>query len=308
MLLRDLGENGLIQRIRGRFPSTNAVLGIGDDAALLRVPPGCHLVYCSDLVVENTHFLRGIHPAESVGYKAVAVNVSDVGAMGGTPRYFLLSLAAPGDLPVSWIDTFLGGIERACKDFDVSLVGGDTSSSAQIFADVAMVGTVPEGAAVRRSGATPGDRIYVTGVLGSSALGLERLRAGDSDSDAARRHLYPSPRHRIGALSAAGVHAMIDVSDGLSTDLAHIAEESKVTARIYKERIPGADGATAEQILHGGEEYELILVAPEELPGSIDGVGITQIGEIVAPDPRGKLLLVAGGVESVLASGGWRHF
>jgi thiamine-monophosphate kinase len=304
--LRDVGEGGLIRRIRERFTADVAV-PIGDDAAVFDLPPGRSAVFCSDLVAENTHFLRNLHPPDSVGYKAVAVNVSDVGAMGGVPLHFLISLAAPGDLDFSWVDAFLDGVERACRDFNVSLLGGDSSSSDLIFVDVSMIGSVPEGRAIRRSGALPGDGIYVTGVLGSSALGLERLKAGQANDDAVRRHLYPEPRHMVGAAAAGRAHAMIDISDGLSTDLTHIVEESKVSARIYKDRIPIARGAGDAHALHGGEEYELIIVAPEA-PGEMEGVPITRIGEIIQSGLEYQVFLIDGAREAVLSPRGWQHF
>ncbi len=307
MKLRDLGESGLIRRIRDRFKDAPVTLGIGDDAAILDIPPGHSVVYCSDLVAENTHFIRGLHPADSVGYKAVAVNVSDVGAMGGIPMHFLISLAAPGDLDVEWIDGFLNGVERACRQFGVSLVGGDSSSAEIIFVDVSMVGRVRQGGAMLRSGARPGDAIYVTGNLGSSALGLERLKAGDMKHPAVSRHLYPEPRHHAGYAVADRAHAAIDISDGLSTDLNHIVEESKVSARIYRNLLPAAPDAADWQVLHGGEEYELLIVA-RELPAVVEGVPITRIGEILESSANHQVFLVDGSGESVLRPRGWQHF
>src|SRR5437762_5938539 len=145
MLLRDLGEDGLIERIRARFQDSGVVLGIGDDAAILDFPSGHSIVYCSDLLAEETHFIRDLHPPDSVGYKAVAVNVSDVGAMGGIPMFFTLSIALPGDLDMQWVDGFLAGMERACGEFDVTLVGGDSSSAERIFVDVSMIGRLETG-------------------------------------------------------------------------------------------------------------------------------------------------------------------
>jgi thiamine-monophosphate kinase len=307
MLLRDLGENGLIERIRRRFRTSSIPVGIGDDAAILDIPPGHSLVYCSDLLVEGTHFTRGMHPADSVGYKAVAVNVSDVGAMGGVPMSFTIALAAPGDLELSWIDDFYSGIESACRDFEVVLAGGDTSSAESIFVDVSMVGRVQTGRAVLRSGARVGDQIYVTGTLGASALGLELLRRGEKDHDAVRRHLYPQPRHRVGHAIAGLAHAMIDISDGLSSDLTHIIEESGVSARIYKERLPIATGATEQQTLHGGEDYELLVSAPE-LPNEVEAVSLRCIGEIIPSTAERQILLVEGSSESVLRARGWDHY
>ena len=307
MRLRDLGEGALIERIRERFQSSAVTVGIGDDAAILELPAGHSLVCCSDLVVEDTHFIRGMHPPDSVGYKAVAANVSDVGAMGGIPMYFVISLAVPGDLELAWFDEFYGGVQRACNDFSVSLAGGDTSSAKSIFVDVAMIGRVPKGAAVRRSGAKPGDGIYITGSLGASSLGLDLLRTGETDAPAVKRHLYPEPRHRVGSSITGLAHAMIDVSDGLSSDLAHIVKESGVTARIYKERLPAAEGASEAQVLHGGEEYELLITA-SELPGRIEDVELTRIGEIIASAKDHEILLVDGLTESVLRPRGWDHY
>lgn len=306
MRLRDLGEVELIERIRKRFPTSTIPLGIGDDAAILDVPPGHNLVYCSDLVAENTHFKRGLHPADSVGYKAVAVNVSDVGAMGAVPVCFTISIAAPGELELAWFDGFYSGVERACREFDVTLAGGDTSSADSIFVDVSMIGRVRTGGAILRSGAQAGDGIFVTGTLGLSALGLELLRAGKTGA-AVQRHLYPEPRHRVGAAVVGRAHAMIDISDGLSSDLMHVVKASGVSARIFQEKLPRAEGVSDEHVLHGGEEYELIIVAPE-LPSSIDGVRITRIGEIISAEKNPEVLLVDGSGETVLQPQGWDHY
>ena len=307
MLLRDLGEGGLIQRIRDRFQNSGAILGIGDDAAVLEAPAGYWIVYCSDLLAEGSHFIRSLHPPDSVGYKAVAVNVSDVGAMGGVPMYFVISLAAPGNLELEWVDAFYGGVEQACRDFGVSLVGGDSSSADLIFVDVSMIGRVRQGAAVPRSGARAGDGVYVSGTLGSSLHGLDLLRRGDCSSPAVRRHLYPQPRHIVGAAVADQAHAMIDVSDGLSTDLGRIVAESKVSARIYNDKLPRAAGAPESYVLHGGEEYELILAAPE-LPPMIEGIPLTRIGDIIPSGIDHQVFLIDGDRESLLQPQGWQHF
>jgi thiamine-monophosphate kinase len=301
MLLRDLGESRLIQRIRAQFQNSGVVLGIGDDTAVLDIPEGHSVLFCSDLVAEDSHFIRGLHPADSVGYKAVAVNVSDIGAMGGIPMHFVISLAAPGDLDVEWVDGFYSGVARACQEFNVTLVGGDSSTAKSVFIDVAMVGRVKSGGAVRRSGAKPGDKIYVTGALGGSARGLQLLRRGIHDDPAVQKHLFPQPRYEIGMAVASKAHAMIDVSDGLSTDLGHILEESKVSARIYRDKIPAASGATVDEVLHGGEEYELLVTASAKIP-------LIEIGEIIPSTDGHQILLVDGARESVLTPKGWQHF
>jgi thiamine-monophosphate kinase len=304
MLLRDLGEGGLIQRIRKQFQDSGVVLGIGDDTAVLDIPEGHSVLFCSDLLAEDSHFIRGPHPPDSVGYKAVAVNVSDIGAMGGVPMHFVISLAAPADLELEWVDSFYSGVARACREFNVTLVGGDTSTAKSIFVDVAMVGCVKKGGAVRRSGAKPGDSIYVSGTLGGSIRGLALLRSGVRNDPAVERHLYPQPRHVIGAAVVSKAHAMIDVSDGLSTDLGHILSESGVSARIYKDRIPAAPGASDSEVLNGGEEYELILTSTANL----DGFALTRIGEIIPSAGVHRILLVDGASESVLEPKGWQHF
>ena len=305
--LSESGEGELIRWIQSRFRESGATIGIGDDAAILEVPPGHSLVFCADLLAENTHFTRDLHPAQSVGYKAVAANVSDVGAMGGTPMYFTISLAAPPSTEMSWLEDFYAGVERACSLFGVSLVGGDSSSAETIFVDVAMIGRIPTGSAVPRSGARPGDGIYITGNLGNSSVGWDLLQRGTRSGIAVDRHLYPAPPYRVGAAMAGRAHAMIDVSDGLSTDLGHIAEASRVSARIYKDQLPRAQGATDLQMLHGGEEYELIIVGPE-LPGVIEGVRLTRVGEIIAAKESSQVVLVDGGAEVPLEAKGWQHF
>jgi thiamine-monophosphate kinase len=317
--LRETGERALIRSIRERFQvklaqqtrkegtQEWATVGIGDDAAIFDFPAGYSAVFCSDLLVENSHFIRELHPPKSVGYKSVAVNVSDIGAMGGIPMHFLISLAAPGEVDYSWMEGFWDGVEQACRNFEISLVGGDTSSSERIVIDVSMVGRVRTGEAVLRSGAKPGDGIYLTGHLGSSMLGLECLKAGKSNDPSVKRHLYPEPRYRVGSAMAGRAHAMIDVSDGLSTDLSHILEESKVSARIYKNRIPSAVGAEDAYVLHGGEEYELIIVGAD-LPSSIEGVPLTRIGEIIDSAMDNQLFLIDGTRQSALTALGWQHF
>jgi thiamine-monophosphate kinase len=308
--LNDLGEGGLIRRIRERFAAAapDLPVGIGDDAAVIDFPPDYSLVFCADLVIENSHFLRDLHPAASVAYKAIAANVSDVAAMGGVASHFLISLAAPGNLDLSWFESFFQGTEDACRDFAVALAGGDSSSSDHIFVDVSMIGRVRAGHAVRRSGAKPGDSIFVTGSLGGSALGLERLKAGAELKDpAVKRHLFPEPRFKVGAAVAEKASAMIDVSDGLSTDLSHILQDSKVSARLYKDRLPVWPGADDRHALHGGEEYELVIVG-QELPVMIEGVRLTNIGEIIDSAVEHQAYLIDGARESVLHPRGWQHF
>ncbi len=299
-------EATLIRKIRERFGNAAAEVAVGDDAAVVPLPHGFSAVLCSDLLAENTHFRRESHPPESIGHKAIAVNVSDIGAMGAIPGHCLVSLAVPADIEDEWIDGFLDGVAQACRRFEVELVGGDSSTAERIVVDVAMMGRVETGRSVLRCGARVDDGIYVTGCLGGSALGLEILGTDRPAYDAVRRHLYPEPRHGIGRQVAASATAMIDTSDGLSVDLAHILTESGVSARIDRKAIPCFPGARFELALHGGEDYELIVTA-RDLPSEIDGVPITRIGNIV-DGQSGRIVLVDGSSESVLEPAGWQHF
>jgi thiamine-monophosphate kinase len=302
-------EQDLIAQLRARFPAPGASLGIGDDAAVLEAAEGPTL-FCSDLMVENTHFRRDTHPPEAIGYKAIAVNVSDIGAMGGTPRCCVLSLGLPQEVGSGWVDRLLSGVERGCRELGVFLVGGDTALCERILLNVAMIGSVAAGGHVTRSGAKPGDRIYVTGTLGLAARGLTLLNRSPSDlptDPAILRHLYPAPRHRVGRALAGRATAMIDVSDGLSKDLGHIVAASGVSARVDARRIPRAPEVSLEGALHGGEDYEL-LATGRDLPAELEGIGLTEIGEIIPPDPDAGIWLVGDSGQEALPDRTWRHF
>jgi thiamine-monophosphate kinase len=273
----------------------------------------------TDLSLENVHFRRDWHPPESVGHRCLARGLSDIAAMGGQPMAAFLSLALPARLPQKWVDGFLRGLLALARQHRVILAGGDTSqapgpgSSANILADIVVVGSAPRAKAVRRSGARPGDSIYVTGKLGASALALEALLAkpkGRLDPNKYPGHFHPQPRLAVGRyLRDRGLaSSMIDLSDGLSTDLHHCCERSGVTAEVAAERIPRAEGATLEQALHGGEDYELLFTASgnRKIPGSIAGVAVTCIGKI-RNGPK-RVLLFERLRSRELPPGGWEHF
>lgn len=301
-------EGELIERIRARLLDADAVVGIGDDAAVIAMPSGFEMLFCSDLLVENTHFRKATHPPESLGFKSIAINVSDIGAMGGIPLCSVLSLAVPSEIGTTWIDAFIDGMAQACRAFGISLVGGDTSGSELVFIDVAMIGRVETGRAARRDGARPGDGIYVTGSLGESARGLSLLGgAGAADHPAVRRHLFPEPRHRVGRALRDVATAMIDVSDGLSTDLGHIVEASGVSAEIDADRIPREPDVSLELALHGGEDYELIATGTG-LPDRVHGVPLTRIGQILPSSGGDRVWLVTPSGREPLDDRGWKHF
>jgi thiamine-monophosphate kinase len=319
------GELALIDRIRRRVassPSNGLSLGIGDDCALLRLKSGEEAAVTTDLSIEGRHFRRDRHPPEAIGHRTLARGLSDLAAMGARPVATFLSLGLPAELThaprlrtPAWIDRFLDGFMRLADQHKTPLAGGDLAQAPIALADVVLVGAVPRANALLRSGARPGELIYVTGSLGGSALGLQLLSSsGKRSSDKLSPHLWPQPRiaqglwlRRRHAASAA-----IDISDGLSTDLHHLCEESRVSAEIDAASIPIFPGATLEHALHGGEDYELIFTAGPgtRIPKSIAGVPVTRIGVITRTRkmPSRLLLVDSSGSKHPLKPRGWEHF
>lgn len=291
------------------------VTGIGDDCAVLCVPAGLEMLVTTDFSIENRHFRLDWHTPESVGRRCLTRGLSDIAAMGGDPRAAFLSLAVPNDCPQKWIDRFLQGLLGLAQEFKIPLAGGDTAASPDgIAADIVVIGSVPRGKAILRSGAKAGDRIYVTGDLGHSAAAIAALMQSHS-SGRPRRHAFrPLARVAVGQyLRRHGLaSAMIDVSDGLSTDLEHICQESHVGAELEGEAIPRARESAGESqvgldfALHGGDDYELLFTSSATIPRKIAGVRITQIGRIKRG--RGMLLIAANGKSQVLQAKGWEHF
>ncbi len=321
-------EKSLIARIRrvagatSQRPSikssrpTRVIAGIGDDCAALRLRPGDDTLITTDFSLEGIHFRRDWHPAAAVGHRCLARGLSDIAAMGGEPVAAFLSLALPRDISQVWVAGFVRGLIRLAEKYGVTLAGGDTAESpGGVLADIVVVGTVLKGKAVLRSGARPGDSIYVSGELGGSAAAVARMEAGKKAGVREFRwHFYPEPRIALGlALRHKKLaSAMIDTSDGLSTDLAHICEESGVGAEIEAGLVPRARVGTREVALelalHGGEDYELLFTMPAArgVPGRIAGVRLTRIGHVT----RGRKILLRdgqGGVEE-FAPKGWEHF
>jgi thiamine-monophosphate kinase len=310
-----LKEKLIIERIRQAASrgSRGRTTGIGDDCAVLQLPRGHEALVTTDFSLEDVHFRRAWHPAEAVGHRCLARGLSDIAAMGGTPRSAFLSLALPADLLQEWINGFIRGLLHLADRYDVLLAGGDTAQSpAGILADIVVLGSVPAGKAVLRSGARPGDLLYVTGTLGSSVATLHALRNGKKLSPAShRKHFYPEPRIAVGQYLREKklASAMIDISDGLSTDLTHICEESETGAVVYAASLPAASGKDGLALaLHGGDEYELLFTAASnrQVPKQIAEVPISLIGEIV----RGKRVKLAksDGKTEILEPGGWQHF
>lgn len=329
-------ELDIIAAIRKRAPQQveQLRLGIGDDAAVIQPDGVKELLACSDVSVEGVHFRRDWLTAKLIGRKALAVTLSDIAAMGGRARFALVSLAIPSDFSAPMIEELFSGLFEIAEQFGVAIIGGDTSSSPQgLFIDTVVLGECDAGKAVTRAGAQPGDRIFVTGALGASELGLKWLEGGHrlperSAANAAealiqsaiRKHLIPEPQLRFG--EALGTRelatAMIDLSDGLSTDLHHLIEESKCGAVLDAEALPVARSvaelASGELsvdplaiVLRSGEEYELLFTAPPRNKDRIFAtakaldVRVTQIGEITEGDD--VKLLREGEVEIVRPTG-----
>lgn len=322
-------EFDLIRSIASRFSVPDGITGIGDDCAVIPAasPALSDTLVTTDLLAEGVHFLRESIPPSDIGYKSAAVNISDIAAMGGIPRWAFLSIALPPDLTASspWLSGFMDGFTACCKRFGVTLLGGDTSASTGgVFVNVTLMGSCPHGTALLRSSARPGDLVCVTGTLGDSAAGLRILtdRTGDDATctdqkvqlkDGAtllKRHCRPEPRVTEGQAlrEHQGVHAMMDVSDGIAADLPHILEASGVGATVDVQSLPlspelrrlcasrGWD--PADLALCGGEDYELLFTIA---PGTEPPVPFTVIGTIdAAPGLRWL-----GGKSSYT---GFRHF
>jgi thiamine-monophosphate kinase len=311
-----LGEKMLIRQIRRSARAGKSVVtGIGDDCAVLRVPPGHEVLVTTDFTIENVHFRRDWHRPELVGRRCLTRGLSDIAAMGGEPRAAFLSLAVASDVPQKWVDRFLKGLLDLAEEFKVPLAGGDTAQSAGgIQADIVVVGSVPKGKAVLRSGAKAGDRIYVTGDLGGSAATLVRLAESKPVGSVYSRSFRPQARLAVGQwLRRRGMaSAMIDLSDGLSTDLEHICEESHVGAEIEVEAIPrarvgiGKKRVALELALHGGDDYELLFTSAAAVRSEVAGVRVTRIGRTT--QSAGMRLIGADGKARPLKAEGWEHF
>jgi thiamine-monophosphate kinase len=323
-------ERQLVRKIAhalapARAASSRLKMGIGDDAAVLSPAGRTEWVLSCDTFLEDVHFRAKTHPPDSVGYKALSRASSDLAAMGARPRYFLLTLALPATRTGRWLEAFLKGMARAACELDITIIGGDTTKSRTVFTSITVLGEISPGRALTRSGARPGDIIYVSGKLGRAQLGLELVLRGRAQDRRLRAlvqpHLYPKIRVELGSWLAGQriATSAMDLSDGLSTDLARLCTASKVGAKIYARKVPAVviPAAAARQLgkskldplqlaLHAGEDYELLFtVSPrkaKKLHHAPGAATLTPIGEItrnrrlilVAPDARDKPLKSQG--------------
>lgn len=308
-------EFGLIEHIARRFSDlpTNGFEGIGDDCAVLSIGGGESLVFTADLLVEGIHFLRSAATPREVGHKALAVNLSDVAAMGARPVATLLSVALPPDATGAWIEEFMEGYHALSEQFGVALVGGDTTASKNgITINVTAIGRAADTHIKRRSTAHPGDTLLVAGLLGESGAGLQDILAGDTDTPFAAIHRNPQPQVAEGIWlgARAEVHAMMDLSDGLASDIRHIMERSGMGVEIDIERIPSpVDTKTA---VCAGEDYKLLLTAEPAATEQLCNEFRTQFGTQLYPIGRitatAELIWLRGGKPDPIDWQGFRHY
>jgi thiamine-monophosphate kinase len=297
-LLSDIGEDALVTRLIAGLPceASSVRVAAGDDCAEVLAPlPGQSLLLKTDVLVEDVHFTRAM-PPELVGHKALARAISDIGAMGGLPQHGLVTLVLPGDVEVAWLESLYAGLRRCAGAYGVSIVGGETSRGRQLMVNVALTGWVETGRAVLRSGGQVGDAVLVTGWLGGSF--------------ASGRHLSFEPRvHEARWLATnAEIHAMMDLSDGLGSDLPRLARASGCEASVEATLLPCHTGCTPEQAWSDGEDYELLLAVPMSSLATLQAawtarfphLALSCIGQLVAPG--------TGSLPAFARQGGWDHF
>ena len=328
-----LSERELIARIRAEASGqvSDLLRGIGDDCAVFRQAGGEVVsLVTTDTLVEGVHFDRRWHPPHLLGRKAVAVNMSDIAAMGGTPRFVLLSLAAPAPMDSAWLDALLAGFLESVREYGAILIGGDTVKSGhEVVLSVTVLGEAPVNQVCYRSGAKPGDAVLVSGSLGQAAAGLGLCQQGRQQENPAWQpliaaHRDPQAQVALGRLLAASglVHAMMDLSDGLATDLAHLCAESKVGAEIDRAALPLSSELPEAAVtcgvdplhwaLSGGEDYQLVLTCAEADAATLGqlaqerlGLTLTQVGRIVAGQ---GVVLLDGAACRDISYQGYDHF
>lgn len=319
MRVSDIGEFGLIKRLTeklGMPASGDLIVGIGDDAAVWRAGERA-IIATTDTMVEGIHYLPDVTPSCDLGWKALAVNVSDIAAMGGRPAFALVTLALPAQTEVESIDELYTGLQQCAEAFGVTIAGGDVVRAPQVSVTVALIGeaAVDSGQPLllRRDAAQEGDAIAVTGTLGDAAAGFRRLKEGLPPSDPlAQAHLRPQPRVDTGLAAVdAGLPSGIDVSDGLLQDIGHICEMSGVSAVVRGDAVPisgdlrsAYPGEALSLACTGGEDYELVLVGARE---RLQRLGVSVIGEIVEKTERLVALVGASGEAIELGDAGWDH-
>ncbi len=300
------------------MPPARVLQSIGDDCAVLSTPPGAETLVTTDFSLEGVHFRREWHPADSIGHRCLTRGLSDIAAMGGEPFAAFLSLAMPADLPQRWVDQFFDGLLNTAKPAGVTLAGGDIAQSPSgVLADITVIGSVPEGKAIRRSTAQPGDRIFVSGELGAPYALLEQMYAAPERRFRAASypaHFYPQAQLALARFLREKQipSAMIDISDGLSIDLARLCHASGAGAILQENAIPIATLNRHEvelrHALHGGDEYQLLFTVPpgHRLPAEYNDIPLSLIGYITEGDEIS--IEHENGYTTELEPLGWQHF
>ena len=318
MKIKDIGgEFGLIERIKNKIKpySNDVIAGIGDDAAVLKYDKSSYLLFTTDMLAEDEHFSLKYSTPEQIGMKAMEQNVSDVAAMGGLPKFALVSLALPSNIDIDFVDKLYNGINKKSKKYKISIVGGDVTHSKEIIVDVALIGFVEKKYIALRKGAKIDDLIFCSGDVGKSAAGLELLK-NKIKGKSIKKHLEPQARLDLGRkLAKAEINSMIDVSDGVASEIRHICNESNVGAIIYADKIPISRDTIYDSkklkkdpldfALYGGEDFELIFTANENKLKKLRKYDVEVIGQIV--DKKHGLKLIKDNKKINLKSG-FDHF
>lgn len=325
MKSKKISEFLLIDRIANKINKykNTVIKGIGDDAAVIKINKNKCLLFTCDSLVSGVHFSEKYATPYQIGRKAAAINISDIAAMGGKPSYFLVSLFLPKNITKKFIDELYKGLIEECSKYNINIIGGNIAKSNKFIIDLFLIGEVSRQNLLLRSGAKIGDSVLVTGTLGESAAGLkllQKIKLNVPKKDRKKliyRHLTPIPRIKEGILISKSKMAtsMIDISDGLSSDLGHICDESQVGVKLFKDRIPTANSVKNIVLaLNGGEDYELCFTVPKKYVSNIINklkktvkTKVTVIGEIT-PKKQGRWLIDSIGGKIPLKAKGWDHF
>lgn len=310
--IKDIGEFGLIDKITKKPKSKNVLVGIGDDAAVVKIEKDLQ-VLTTDCLVEGDHFTREWFTPKQIGMKAIEINVSDIAAMGAVPRYVLVSLCLPQDLETDFVEEIYKGMWKACDKYGIEIIGGNMTHSKQIVISITLTGEVDKKNLSLRSGAKPGDFIFVSGHIGNGKAGLRIFQEKLEDfEDVRKKYLEPKAQLKTALELALYVNSMIDISDGLASEIKHICDESKCGAIIYKEKIPINDDARSvaralkedeyNYALFGGEDFQLVYTVSKNNLKNVQGY---LVGEIVKGN---EIKLKDGNVTKIIQEKGYDHF
>lgn len=310
--IKDIGEFGLISRITRKTRDKNVIVGIGDDAAVIKIDK-VFQVLTTDCLVEGDHFRREWFTPLQIGMKAIEINVSDIAAMGATPKYVLVSLGLPEELNVEFVDEMYKGMWKTCDKYNIDIIGGNMTHSNQIFISITLSGEVEKKNLVLRNGAKPGDFIFVSGHLGNGRAGLRVFQENIKGfNEIRKKYLEPKAKLEYALKTAPFVNSMIDISDGLAADIKHICEQSNCGAVIHRDKIPIDDEVRRvarllgeneyDYALFGGEDFELVYTVSQKMVDKIDGY---LIGEITKDK---KIKLLSNGKQREIMGHGYDHF